>query len=71
MTNEVLGITATLFVLLAFLQKGERRIRIFDGIGASLFIIYGFFIRSFSTVLLNFILVIIQCWKLYRHSRKV
>lgn len=71
MTNEVLGITATLFVLLAFLQRGEWKIRIFDGVGALLFIVYGVLIHSFSTILLNFVLVIIQCWKLYNYSRKV
>ena len=67
MGNEILGIVATLFILLAFLQNGELRIRILDSIGALLFVIYGILIHSFSTVLLNTILIIIQIIKLYKY----
>ena len=63
---EIVGIVGTLFILIAFLQNGELSIRVFDGIGAVLFVIYGLCIRSFSTVLLNGILVIIQLVKIYK-----
>ena len=74
MSNEILGILATLFILVAFLQSGELRIRIFDSIGATLFILYGLLIHSFSTVLLNSILIIIQGIKVFQYyndDRKV
>lgn len=71
MNNEILGIIATSFILIAFLQDGECTIRILDGVGAVLFVLYGFLIGSFSTVLLNSILVIIQSVKLYNYYRKV
>lgn len=69
MNNEVLGVVATVFILLAFLQSGELRIRILDSVGAVLFIVYGILIQSFSTVLLNSILVVIQIVKLYNRKQ--
>lgn len=68
--NEFIGILATCFIILAFLQKGEFRIRIFDGIGAILFVVYGILINSFSTILLNGILIVIQIIKLIKLGRK-
>lgn len=57
---EWLGIAGTLCILIAFLQKGELKIRILDLIGAVLFVIYGITIASFSTIFLNTALIIIQ-----------
>lgn len=66
---ELLGIIGTLFIVLAFSLDGEIKIRLFDLIGAILFVIYGFLINSFSTILLNIILTIIQIYKLYKLRR--
>lgn len=63
---EWIGIAGTLFIILSFTMNGERKIRIFDLIGALLFIIYGVTIRSFSTILLNVVLVVVQAYKLLR-----
>lgn len=63
---EWIGIAGTLLIILAFTMNGERKIRIFDLIGALLFIIYGVTIRSFSTILLNVVLVVVQAYKLLR-----
>lgn len=62
---EIIGILGTLFIIIAFSLNGELKIRIFDLIGAILFVIYGLTIHSFSTILLNTILIIIQIYKLY------
>ena len=70
MSNEVLGILGTLFILVAFLQNGELHIRVLDSIGALLFVIYGICIGSFSTVLLNGILIIIQFLKIYKTIKR-
>ena len=48
---EFLGILGTLFIILAFAMNGEFKIRVFDMIGALLFIIYGITIKSFSNIL--------------------
>ena len=54
---ELIGLLATLFVLVSFLQKSEISIRKFNIVGASLFIIYGLLISSISVWLLNGILL--------------
>lgn len=66
MLNEFIGILGTLFIIIAFTFNGELKIRIFDLIGAILFVIYGITIKSFSTILLNGILIIIQIYKIYK-----
>lgn len=63
-SNEIIGLSATVFVLIAFLMRGERKIRIFDLIGSILFVAYGIKIGSMSTVLLNTVLVGIQIFKI-------
>lgn len=63
---EWLGISGTLFIILAFTMNGERKIRVLDLIGALLFVVYGVTIHSFSTVLLNVVLVVVQAYKLLR-----
>ncbi len=65
---EWLGILGTLFIILAFTMNGETKIRVFDMIGAVLFIVYGFTIGSFSTILLNVVLVVVQAYKLLRRK---
>lgn len=63
---EFIGILGTLFILLAFILNGEFKIRLFDLVGAVLFVIYGITINSFSTILLNGILIGVQLYKLYK-----
>lgn len=63
---EIIGILGTLFIILAFTFNGEIKIRILDLIGAILFVIYGLTISSFSTILLNSLLVFIQIYKILK-----
>lgn len=57
---EAIGIAGTLFVLLSFLMKDIKKVRIINIVGAVLFVIYGLLIGALSTWLLNGILVIIH-----------
>ena len=66
MLVEALGVVATLFILLAFSMNDKRAIRLFDSLGALLFVIYGILIHSFSVWLLNFILILIDSYRMYR-----
>ena len=68
---EWIGIAGTLFIIWAFTMNGERKIRFFDMFGALLFIIYGVMIHSFSTVLLNVVLVVVQAYKLMRRGSEM
>ena len=61
---EVLGITASLFIILAFLFKDVRIIRILDSVGAILYVIYGILIGSWANIFLNSVLILIQICRL-------
>jgi len=71
MHYEIIGIVATLFIVFAFTRNGEKQIRILDLVGAALFVIYGVLIQSFSTILLNGILIAVQIFKLYKLKDRV
>ena len=60
MNYEIIGLTATLFVLLSFLMKRIELVRIINIIGAVLFVIYGVCVNALSTWLLNGILIVIH-----------
>lgn len=60
MIYELIGITATVFVLISFLMNDIKKVRIINIIGASLFVIYGYLIGAFSTWLLNGLLIFIH-----------
>ena len=66
---EILGITATLFVLASFIVKGEKRIRSINIFGALLFVIYGALLPSFSTMLLNAALIFIHIYHLFKKKK--
>ena len=61
---EILGVIATIIVLISFLLKGENKIRVVNIIGAVCFVIYGLGIGAFSVWLLNGILVLVHIYKL-------
>ena len=64
MNLELIGTTASVLVLISFLMKGEKRIRIINIIGALIFVIYGILIGSFSVSFLNGVLILIHLYKL-------
>lgn len=70
---EVIGIIATLFVLLSFLMRDVKVIRIINIIGCIFFVVYGILIGSLSTWLLNGILIFIHIYylvKFYMDKKK-
>ena len=67
---ELLGIIASLFIIAAFIFKDIKIIRILDAVGALLYVLYGILIHSFSNVLLNSFLVIIQIYHLIKLNKK-
>lgn len=64
MKYELIGIIGTIFVLVSFLQKNEKKIRQINIIGASFFIIYGITTKTYSTAILNMTLLFIHLMKL-------
>lgn len=66
MNVELLGTIASILVLISFLMKGERKIRIVNIFGALIFVIYGLIINAFSVWFLNGSLLLIHIYKLYK-----
>ena len=64
MAYELIGSIGTIFVLISFLQKSEKKIRQVNIIGASFFIIYGITTKTYSTAILNTALLFIHISKL-------
>lgn len=64
MKYEIIGILGTIFVLVSFLQKNEVKIRQINILGAGLFAVYGFITKTYSTAILNLVLIIIHLKKL-------
>lgn len=60
MNKEILGIIATVFVLLSFVVVGEKRIRLVNILGAGMFVVYGLSIDAFSVWIMNGMLIVIH-----------
>ena len=60
---EAVGLIGTGFIVLCFTFDDQEKIRVFDTVGAVLFIVYGLLIGALSNVVLNGILVAINCYK--------
>lgn len=58
--SEIVGIIATITVLISFLMSKPFWIRVINIIGAVLFVVYGILIHSMSTWILNSALIIIH-----------
>lgn len=66
MSYEILGTLASVLVLISFLMRGEKKIRIINIVGALLFVIYGILINAFSVWFLNGALILIHLYYLTR-----
>ena len=64
MKYEILGTIASILVLISFLMKGEKKIRIINILGALMFVVYGILINAFSVWFLNGVLICIHIYYL-------
>lgn len=69
MIFEELGTIASIIVLISFLFKSERKIRIVNIIGAILFVVYGALNGSFAVWFLNGALILIHLYKLLKNEK--
>lgn len=70
MNYEIIGIIATLIVLLSFSFNSEKKIRIVNSIGSVLFVVYGLLIGALSVWLLNACVFTLNVYKLIKNKRK-
>jgi len=67
---EIIGWVATVFVILSFTQNNLIRLRILSLIGSILWAIYGILIESSSVIFLNFVIIFIQIYWIYKNFKK-
>lgn len=67
---EILGVLASVFVLLSFILTGEKKIRLGNIIGAVLFVVYGVLINSLSVWMLNGILIAVHIYYLVKNWKQ-
>lgn len=63
---EICGFIATALVFISFLPKNVKFIRWANLVGSIFFVIYGFGIGAFWTGLMNFGLIFVQLYHLFR-----
>jgi len=69
MIVELIGFIATFLVFISFIPKDIKLIRWLNLIGSIFFVIYGFWISAFWTGILNFCLIFVQIWHLFKIYR--
>ena len=68
-TTEIIGLAASVLVLVSFLMKGSRVIRTINIAACIVFVVYGVLIEALSIWLLNGLLILVHIYYLAR-SRK-
>lgn len=68
---EYVGYAASFFVLLSFIMKDMKTLRLVNIIGCSFFIVYGFLIPGISwpIVVTNVAIVVVNLYYLFRISK--
>lgn len=62
---EVIGYAASALVLVSFLFKNIKIVRIINVIGAIFFVFYGLFTKTYPTMFMNLALIVVHCIYLY------
>lgn len=65
---ELFGYLGSFLVLISFLMTSVAKLRIVNTIGSVIFMIYAFIIRSYPAAIMNFFLVLINLYYLWKMS---
>ena len=68
--KELIGVVATICVLISFTQSDVKRIRTINIVGCVLFVVYGLLINAFSVWVLNGACLILHIYKMHKESTK-
>ena len=66
---EILGLIATVIILLSFISSDIRKVRCINAVGCILFIIYGAIISAHSVWILNSACLCLQLFKLSKELK--
>lgn len=68
--TEVIGWVGNVVVILSFLQKKIKNLRVIGLIGAMIWVVYAMRIESYSLIILNLVIVGIQIYHIYKIRRE-
>lgn len=63
---ELVGLAGSVMVIISFMFKDVKKMRLVNMVGSALFIIYGILIRAWSVVFLDSMLIIVQTIQLIK-----
>lgn len=63
---EIIGYTASVLIAISLMMKSLIRLRIINGIGALVFVVYGFLIKAYPIAFLNALIVVIDLYYLLK-----
>ena len=74
--NEIVGISGSILIAISMVFKtetdrGVMLLRIFNLLGSIVFVVYGFMLPAYSTIILNFVCVILNIVGLVRIIQKI
>ena len=67
---ELIGVVASIVVVISFFMNGEKRIRKMNTVGSFIFVFYGFLINSISVLFLNIVSVVINIIKIHKLNQE-
>ncbi len=67
---ELIGYSASLLIAISLIMKSLIRLRIINGIGAFVFVVYGILIKAYPIAILNGLIVIIDSFYLIRMLKR-
>ena len=74
--NEIVGISGSILIAISMLfktttDKGVMYLRIFNLLGSIVFVVYGFMLPAYSTIVLNCICVVLNIVGLVKIIQKI
>jgi len=67
---EIIGYAASILIAISLMMKSLIRLRLLNGMGAVVFVIYGLLIRAYPVAILNGLIVIIDIFYLIQMNRR-
>lgn len=64
--TEILGYASMILVLVSMLMKNMKTLRILNSISCAMFIVYGFAINAYPIIIMNFLVILINIYRLKR-----
>lgn len=76
LVNEIVGISGSILIAISMVfktttDKGVMYLRIFNLLGSIVFVVYGFMLPAYSTIVLNCVCVVLNIVGLVRIIQKI